>query len=345
MRIGYLPFSSNLQHPADRRRFVSFANKFDIKFEVYNSLNRYDIIVLSQACDPTHWCSNNSEAKLIYDCADSYALLKPSTANYARGIAKYVFRQHKNIVVPHSKAILKLAEAVDCVVVTTNAMKDVVSGRNQNVFKILDNFEEVNGIRKNSFELNRPIRIAWEGVGGTLFQVGLIKNALNHLAVTHDIELWIVTDRKYNAFLGTYFERDSEEQSMTYFKNVRFFDWSIENLKNLVNADIGIIPIDLNNELTAGKPANKLLLFWQLGLPTITSNTSEYRMAMAETGYEFTCVNEADWVDNLTKVIKSRDLRSNISAATKGIAELQRQRNFEQWKEVFKRLGYTSFSK
>ena len=37
--------------------------------------------------------------------------------------------------------------------------------------------------------------------------------------------------------------------------------------------DFGIIPVDQKSLFTLGKPENKLLLLWKLGLPVLVSNT------------------------------------------------------------------------
>ena len=55
--------------------------------------------------------------------------------------------------------------------------------------------------------------------------------------------------------------------------------------------------------VTSGKPENKLVLLWQLGMPVLTSATPAYERAMAAAGLDMVCRSEAEWRSGLERMI------------------------------------------
>jgi hypothetical protein len=49
------------------------------------------------------------------------------------------------------------------------------------------------------------------------------------------------------------------------------------------------------------KPENKLLLFWQTGIPVLTTGTPAYKRVMQQAGVSMTCDTSEDWVAQLTR--------------------------------------------
>ena len=70
-RIGYVPYSSSLAMPGDRRRFVAYARARNLPFELARPKERYDIVVLSELADISVWC-DYPYGKIVYDLIDSY---------------------------------------------------------------------------------------------------------------------------------------------------------------------------------------------------------------------------------------------------------------------------------
>ena len=65
--------SKNYQAAGDKRRFVYYAKKRNLSFEIANPSKKYDLVVLSQNADLSIWCNyDRGGAKIIYDFIDSY---------------------------------------------------------------------------------------------------------------------------------------------------------------------------------------------------------------------------------------------------------------------------------
>ena len=57
----------------------------------------------------------------------------------------------------------------------------------------------------------------------------------------------------------------------------------------------------MGNTFTRGKPENKLLLLWRLGVPTLTAPTPAYLRAMGRAGLDMTCDSLAQWHEKLER--------------------------------------------
>ena len=89
--IGYAPHSNDFQMPGDRRRFVYYAKKKGINFEIASPSKEYDIVYVTHGADISIWSQyNKSEAIVIYELIDSY-LSVPffSFSGLFKGLAKY----------------------------------------------------------------------------------------------------------------------------------------------------------------------------------------------------------------------------------------------------------------
>ena len=83
----------------------------------------------------------------------------------------------------------------------------------------------------------------------------------------------------------------------------------------------------------AGKPENKLLLFWRMGMPVVTSASPAYVRAMSAS-LNLTAQDETDWLSILTKLVF--DHNSRQLAGTLGSAYVAR----EFTKPIFFSLGF-----
>ena len=64
--------------------------------------------------------------------------------------------------------------------------------------------------------------------------------------------------------------------------------------------------------MASGKPENKLIHLWKMGMPVITSNTNSYKRVMDKCGLDLVCNSENDWIKNLRLLSDNYELRRNI---------------------------------
>ena len=119
LRIGYDPYSEQLNHPGDRRRFVYYAEKRGLKFEIADPAENYDIVVVTERGDLSVWGTYpKGRTKIVYDMVDSYLdVPKSDVKGLLRGAAKYAVREWRHLQLDFwnaSQAICRRAEAVIC---------------------------------------------------------------------------------------------------------------------------------------------------------------------------------------------------------------------------------------
>jgi glycosyltransferase involved in cell wall biosynthesis len=106
--------------------------------------------------------------------------------------------------------------------------------------------------------------------------------------------------------------------------------------------DVAVIPIDLGDPMTVGKPENKLLLFWRIGMPVVTSATPAYRRAMDAAGAKYYCTTEADWTRALGALGADEGKRREAGLGGLRYAEehASAAQHLAAWDRVFASLGF-----
>ena len=155
-------------------------------------------------------------------------------------------------------------------------------------------------------------------------------------------------DIKNVKYLGKYGSIKSEDVVKKIFDNSFVHSWSSDNLLKITKmCDVAIIPINLKNKLTLGKPENKLLLFWRMGIPTIVSATPSYVRAMNKAGIaSFVHNTENEWIESIENVINNEKYRESVgSLGRKYVTErYNSDAIIKQWDRVFNSIGFNSIT-
>lgn len=322
LRIGYVPISRSLSAPGDRRRFVHYAQRRGLRFEIADPEKEYDLVVLSQLADLSVW-SRNSKTKLVYDLIDSYlAIPRTDIKGRLRGLAKFVSRQSRYLQLDHWRAIESMCRRADAVVCSTEEQQRDIAQFCANVHIILDAHSSVTQTVKHNYAACRPFRLVWEGLPHTLRSLELIRPVLAELQRKYPIELHLLTDLDVYRYLGRYWKSSTLEAARRIFPDVRLHEWKENDVAEIIcSCDLAIIPLALTDPFAAGKPENKLLLFWRMGMPTITSATPAYKRAMAKAGLSMDCHDKNEWLDSLEKYITDETARRTAGVAGRALAE------------------------
>ena len=304
LRIGYLPNSLSLDAPGDRRRFVHYAKMRSLQFEIADPAKKYDIVILSERADLSVW-SRYHGGVLVYDLIDSYlAIPRTDVKGCLRGLAKYATRQSRYPHFNHWKAIELMCRHSSAVICSTDEQKRDISRFCANVHVILDSHNGVTRTIKRQYEPNRPFRLVWEGLPQTLGSLKVIQRVLARISARYPIELYLLTDLEYFSFLGRYGRTSTLRVARQIFPNVKLIEWKEESAADIIcSCDLAIIPIDLSDPFAYGKPENKLVLFWRMGMPVLTSATPAYIRAMSAAGLSMTCATTEEWEAALEKYI------------------------------------------
>jgi glycosyltransferase involved in cell wall biosynthesis len=343
-RIGYVPMSATLAAPGDRRRFAAYARARQLPFELARPEERYDLVVLSEKCDISAWCEC-PHGKIVYDFVDSYlAVPRRNPKQWLRGVVWYAIGRHRRLQFDYWAALQNMCRRADAVVCTTEEQKADIEQYCPNVHVVLDVHDSVVRTVKKDYRSGEPFNLVWEGLATTLPQLLHIRDVLRDTCKRTPLMLNIVTDPDQPRFLGRVGRVQSLDLAQRAFDGVRLHPWEEATVSDIIcRSDLAVIPIDLSDPFVTGKPQNKLLLFWRMGMPVVTSATPAYRRTMREAGLEsFACSGSAEWCVALDRMMKDESLRRE--AGERGRAVTERFYNAEcllaRWDAVFASIGF-----
>lgn len=341
LRIGYVPIHGTLDPPGDRRRFVFYARKRNIPFEVVRPEVEYDAIVLSEAADITYWSCYSGRTRLIYDLVDAYLHIPIwSLRGLLRGPGKFLAGETQKLSFSWWGAVRKMCRRADAVLVTTKEQKRSVETLCPNVHMILDSSEDYNVIKKD-YQANEPFRLIWEGLPHNVAFFKTIAKVMQRLDRRYPLELNLVTKPVYHEVLGRFFKRETATMAKRHFPRVKIHEWKAKTCAEIMTAcDLGVIPIPLNDRFAAGKPENKLHFLWKMGIPAVVSAIPSYQRTMEACGADLACSIDEEWESRLERLITDEAARK--AAGDQGRAFVEKEYSdeklLEKWDAVFASL-------
>ena len=344
LSIGYAPYSSDFSSSGDRRRFVYYANSRAIDFEIAKPENEYDIVFVTHGADITVWSKyDKSKAVIVYELVDSY-LATPVFSFYGlfRGVAKYFSGKHKYCQLNEKKSIESMCRRADIVICSTEEQKNYIRRYCDDVRIILDVKSDYHNHRMTlQPELkNNELNIAWEGVPQNIKSFTVIRDALSILSKQYQINLHLITALKYKKYMNKYVTKHAVNEVEKYIdiNNVHLYQWNELTVSHISSAcDFAVIPINSNDTMDNGKPEDKLLIFWLMGLPAVVSETPAHLMAMKGAGVSMACTSTNDWVSTIKDIVENKTKRNQ--SAEKGFAYASRVNSEEAtmslWDDLF----------
>ena len=307
MLIGYVPYSNDFKHPADRRRVMFFTKYFNHQLQIADINNSYDIVILSEKADLTLWSKYN-KSKIILDLCDSYLLtnyfnyknLFKGYFSFAFGISSKPYFNFKSLIKSFCK---NKASAVICS--SKEQMKSIYP-LNYNVFNINDSHSsEIYDFKKDTDD--KKFNIFWEGMGVSLSNLDILKKIDRSLI--NKINFHIVTDSYYYKFFNKFIKKDSITKLQRLNINYKFYEWSYENLNEISRkCDIAIIPLK-KNDMNRGRSLNKLLLLNRLGLVTLCSDIESYNSYLNKNNMsDLIFKNSTEFINKLSFFISNREV-------------------------------------
>lgn len=339
LRVGYAPNALSLQPPGDRRRFCFFAEKRSIDFEIADPSHDYDLVYLSPKADISVWSRYEGSAKIVYELVDSYLAISRRDPKAAlRGLAKFAVRETRYPLLSYRAGIERMARRANAVVCTTAEQKRDLSEFCDNVHVVLDDHTEIAGERKHDFSIGKTVNLVWEGMSQNLTGFDAIADALRRVDRDHPLRLHLITDLAVPRYMGRFFSRPTEAVVKHLGVPTVLHEWSARSFAGLVtDCDLAVIPIDLQDSFAAGKPENKLLIFWRLGMPTITSATPAYVRAMESAGVSMTCATSSEWEETLRQAIIDEETRATAAenGARFSATEHSQEKLLARWDRLF----------
>jgi glycosyltransferase involved in cell wall biosynthesis len=300
LKIGYTSYSEDYSTPSDRRRFMGYAKHRNLTVEKADLSKDYDIVLLTYFGDVNGWIEkkkqNPSKFKLIFELQDSYLVESPSFRTVFRGAGKYLTGASRKFYWDYKDMLIEVFGVADAIICTTLENKDLILAYNKNVHVCLDYFEdEIQALKSDYTNKGEKLKIVWEGQAYTLHNLLAIKDALEELK--DEMELHIITDLVYYKYAKKYGKTDSRNIIKSINCDKYFYSWEKANFnQQIIESDLAIIPINRKDGLQKGKPENKLILFWLMAMPVLTTSTPAYQRIMEKSGVNLHLDTTEDWI-------------------------------------------------
>lgn len=312
-KVGYVPYSKDLNHPGDRRRIGVWSSSTRNALELENPTES-DLLVLSGAANLNYWIKQSSQP-VILDLVDGYLGEHPNfIKDFARNFLRSCNGRSNYSSITFTRALKRACRNADAVIVASPEQAAEVFPYNSRVNIILDDHSELNEARnlKKAQNLTEPsIKcIFWEGFGYTIKHFKFLALELDEFMSKSETKLLILTNPKFARWGGYLGNIDAGKLIKKWFpkssSQIEIIPWSIsEVIRCATICDLAIIPIDTEDKFANLKPENKLLSMWHLGLPTLFSNTLSYKRVADEIGISDMAVAASDWGNALANLKKS----------------------------------------
>ncbi len=342
--VGYAPNAADLAAPGDRRRFGFYAARRGLEFDVVGAPSGHELVVLSPRADIVAWAAVPAgRTRIVYDLVDSYLALPRLTASsLGRGTAKFLSREISRPAPSYRRAIERMCARADAVVCSTEEQRADIMAFNDNVHVILDSHTSVATATKEDYRAGPVFNLVWEGLPYTLGGFRAIAGVLRDLGRERPLALHLITDLRFRQYAGRFGRRETLDVARQIFDRCYLYQWNEHLLARIATGcDLGVIPLDLDDPFARGKPENKLLLLWRMGIPVVVSATPAYRRVLDAAGLAMACEDAAAWRATLGDYIESESLRADAGRRGAAFAEGHAgdARLLAGWDAVFHSVG------
>lgn len=304
LKIGIFPFSSSLNHPADRRRLVFWAKARNHEL-VIGEYRNVDLIFISERSDFLE-LSRIKGPPRVFDLIDGYLSPQQLPIDFMRGALKCVVGQHRTYPRTYTSIVKEACKHVDLVICSSPEQRKKILHYNSNVHTILDNHSEFPLMKFRRQSQHLPA-LFWEGTTYTLRGLEKLLKMVNLQA----LPINIVTDLQHSRILGKYMKQDVHKRLSRRLPNylLHLHAWSAETvISHAVNSDLAILPINSVDKLQLYKPENRLLIMFRLGLPCLTSDIQSYQRIEKLLNTKITCNSIADWSETINLFLKNSEI-------------------------------------
>jgi len=344
LRVGYVPYGPALDFPGDRRRFVFYASRRNIRFEIAKPNEVYDVVVVTEAGDITYWNQYpRGHTKIVFDFPDSYlSVPRLDGKGLLRGLAKFAVGQNRRLRLNYHSALQDMCNRADAVVCCTREQRERVLPFCRNVHIILDAHFTVVRSFKEDYSSDSTFHFVWEGLGHNLVHLLEIREALRALQSRRPFLIHAITELQYGKFLGRKFgKRNTLNEVRKIWPEMRLYSWNERTFSAILRCcDMALVPIPLHDPFCAEKPENRLLLFWRAGMPVLASATAAHKRAMNECRLQMALATGEEWRDALQFYASDEQARKHAGRSGRAFAEdrYSEENMLAMWDEVFRTL-------
>lgn len=350
MKVGIIPVSRDLSHPADRRRIFYFLNKFGVDYDIAQYNKHYTHVYITIGADLSLWSNylvqwdkSISRPRLIFDFCDDL-LTASFLHDHLRSCYFFISGKNKRFNFSYKKTILKMISCADIVVCGSTEQKLKLDKIHANVVIVRDFFgadihnKKVNYALRSGKELN----IFWEGLSHGNIEIFRKLREIVDSIHEYKIHLHIVTDPVYCRIGSKFFCKSTFCVLSDIFKGsdakFHLYDWTTTTFSAIASScDFAIVPIPQNSTMRS-KPENKMLLLWQLGLPVVASDTESYSRVMTNAELKYIARTPLDWKGMILELASSIENRKDYMRRAQNYLDCFCSESviLSSWNKIFK---------
>jgi hypothetical protein len=182
---------------------------------------------------------------------------------------------------------------------------------NDNVFSVYDAilYSEYSACKLHT--ANESPTLVWEGYGCSLFQVGLIADALREIQAKTGVGLRVSTSPDMGEkYLGT---SDAREFLSRLGLKADFNVWKNgDSCACLLGGNIAIVPLASDRQFCYQKGPGKVQMFHALGMPVIATDIPSYRSWIRHGEDGFLASTKEQWVSAIDRLAQDWTLRAEM---------------------------------
>ncbi len=295
-----------------KKFFTIFIKHKFLRFKDLFSLHNYDIILIAREALLTRSTFfehrfRKSNARIVFDFDDAIWLLDVSPANQKYGWLK------------SPKKTSVLISLADHVIAGNKYLSDYALQFNPNT-SIIPTTVDTNIYKpSDSIQKNKKVCIGWSGSITTIPHFEMLIPVLVRLKEYYgeEIEFKVIGDKTFhNTALGI--------QGIAWTKD--------SEIPELNKIDIGIMPLP-DTEWAKGKCGLKGLVYMSMGIPAVMSPVGVNTEIIDDGVNGFLAATDEEWLQKLSLLIDSPELRSKIGA--NGKQKVIHEYSMDAWKERY----------
>jgi glycosyltransferase involved in cell wall biosynthesis len=297
-RIGWASYSPDFSTAGDRRRLAAYARMRGLAYERARLDRDYDVVLLTYAGDIPGWLAKRRRGggrpAIVFELIDSYLTQTGLLKRHAKGVGRFVEGKDSRLAPDVLKTLRRACREADAVLCSTLEQQEEIARLGGRAFVSFDWFGDELGPPKTNHVRGDRLKLVWEGQAATVSNLQQIREPLN--AMKDKVELHVVTDPSLPRYLSRFGRRPALDVLQGILCPIVLHPWQRDSFSRLItDADAAVIPIDGGDAMMRGKPENKLVLLWKLGMPVLAGPSPAYRRAMADAGLTMLCESDADW--------------------------------------------------
>lgn len=339
LRIGYVPYDRSLERAGDRRRFCAYARRRGIDLKIADPHSAYDIVVVSEGGDLSVWKDYRGSAKVVYDSVNAYLAMPPSPTGMLRGLAKFMDGQYRRPVFDYAAAVRDMCQRADAIVCNTVEQELRLRSYSDNTHLILDFQSDDIRATKTEYAAGTTFNFVWEGFPENLAFFSEIAEPLHDLARHRRFAIHAITNLQFGHLGGRLLKHDTAALARRLDLSIFLYEWNSQLISSIAaSCDLALIPVPLDDPLNSGKPENKLLFFWRIGVPTVVSAIPAYERAMEQSNVRMACRTKEQWRAMLEHYMQDETARRSRAVLGQRYAELNfgEERLIRQWDGVLR---------